>query len=150
MQQKKTIKKLKFQEGTCQHQYRRMFFSQNAGVPASLHYPAISYSNDSPIYGSFGDFSYTDSSSDLSPTIAHRWSIDDDSYGPLEKNFIGFDHGKENTENRARIDQNRQNYEKTLNMETNDESSDELYGHTNGNLSTINEEATNIADNPRI
>lgn len=126
-----------------------MFFSQSGGLTASLPHPAIPYSNDSPIYGSFGDFSYTDSSSDISPSIAHCWSIDDDTYGVGEKNFIALDPGRDNIHNRHRIEHNRQNYERTLNMDDNNENSDDAKDRANCNLTTINEESANVVESPQ-
>ncbi|XP_015112852.1 uncharacterized protein LOC114841044 [Diachasma alloeum] len=129
-------------DGTCYNQYRRMFFNQN-GNPGNVQYPAIPYPSDSPIYGSFGDFSYTDSSPDISPSIGRYWpGMEDENQGSYEKHFVN--DGKQNLETQYRIDQNRQNLENSLRMHEADDKKSQK-----NNLTTINEETGNMMESPR-
>lgn len=124
-----------------------MFFTQNGDVPPSIPYPTISYPVESPLYGGFGEFSYTDSSPDISPTIAHFWpGMDDETYNNYEKHFINSD--RDNIETQQRIEQNRENLEHSLNINNNCTEKTNTRKNT-GNLTTINEETGNILENPR-
>ncbi|XP_012255726.2 uncharacterized protein LOC105685862 [Athalia rosae] len=139
-------------DGTCYNQYRRMFFSQNGGQPTSMSYPTISYPSDPPMYEGFGDYSYPNSSPDASPTIEQRKGDIDDVCEGYEKHFINIDQRRGIIENRYRMEQNRQNLERNLNMDDEDDNETEIEKRAalkNGNLTTISEEGVTNMDSPQ-
>ncbi|XP_012279644.1 uncharacterized protein LOC105699332 [Orussus abietinus] len=147
-------------DGTCQNHYRRMFFSQNTGLSAAAPYPTMAYATDSPIYGSYGEYFYPDSSPDASPTIAQCWNgMEDNAYHGFEKHFINIDQKRDILENQYRIERNRQNLERSLRMDPgptlerdDDEEEEGVDGKTaskNGNLTTINEEGGITPESPQ-
>ena len=122
-------------------------FLPNFGSSGSIPYPALSYPTHSPMFGAIGDFS--DSSSDTSPTIAQYWTgLDDNSYCGYEKHFINVDQQKEMIENQYRMEQARQNLEKSLGLDLENEKYDKSSPDNNRFLTTISEESANIAENP--
>ncbi|XP_051160796.1 uncharacterized protein LOC127281223 [Leptopilina boulardi] len=126
-------------DGSCYNQYHRMFASQNGILSTSIPYPSIPYPIESPIFGSYGDFSYTDSSPDASPTITRCWNgNEDESYNGYEKHFLNHDQKRE--ENRDRMEQARQNLEKSLGL---DLENDDTALRNVRNLTTICEEGGN-------
>ncbi|KAK0183270.1 hypothetical protein PV327_001327 [Microctonus hyperodae] len=128
-------------------QYRHLTFSQSGDVPASIPYPTIPYPTDSPLCGSFGGFSYTESSPDISPTIARFWpGLNEEMYtNGYEKQCIN-NIDRDNIETMNRIDHNVQNLERNLTM--NLDNMNQNNSINNGNLTTINEEISNIMDSP--
>ena len=122
-----------------------MFAPQNGILSASILYPSMSYPIESPIFGSYGDFSYTDSSPDASPTIARCWNGIEDEFGNgYEKNFLNI--GKKKEENRCRVEQTRQNLERNLGLDLENEDDQTVLRNTR-NLTTICEEGVNNTDN---
>lgn len=118
-----------------------MFASQNGLLSTSIPYPSIPYPVESPVFGSYGDFSYTDSSPDASPTIARCWNgAEDESYNGYEKHFLNIDQKKE--ESRNRMEQTRQNLEKSLGIDLDNETA----MRNVRNLTTICEEGGNNID----
>ncbi|XP_015600589.1 uncharacterized protein LOC107270254 [Cephus cinctus] len=137
-------------DGTCYNQYRRMFFSQNGGLPVPIPYPTIPYPSESPIYGGFGDYSYPDSSPDASPSITQRkGDMDQESYGAFEKHFINIDQKRDTLESQYRMDQNRQTLERSLRVGEDREEFEKKALQKNSNLTTINEEVCNNVDSPQ-
>ncbi|XP_034951959.1 uncharacterized protein [Chelonus insularis] len=134
-------------DGACYNQYRRMFFARNPDGHTPVPYPSIPYPTESPLYGSLGDFSYTDSSPDISPTVARLWpGIDDETCSGFEKHFINGD--RINIETQHRMDQSCQNLERSLQMNINgDLDKKSIIKHKN--LTPINEETSNVLDSPR-
>lgn len=131
-------------DGSCYNQYHRMFASQNGMLSASLSYPSIPYPVESPVFGSFADFSYTDSSPDASPTITRCCDgIEDESYNGYEKHFLNSDQKKE--ESRCRMEQTRQNLERSLGLDLENED-DKVALRNTRNLTTICEEGGNNTD----
>jgi hypothetical protein len=121
-------------------------FLPNFGSSGSIPYPALSYPTNSPMFGAIGDFS--DSSPDASPTITRYWtSLDDDSYCGYEKHFINVNQKKEMLENQYRMEQNRQNLEKSLGLDCDNEKNEKFSSENNRYLTTISEESANIVEN---
>ncbi|XP_015523867.1 uncharacterized protein [Neodiprion pinetum] len=135
-------------DGTCYNQYRRMFFSQNGGQPTSMSYPTIPYPSEPPMYEGFCDYSYPDSSPDESPTIDQRKGVDiDDAY---EKHFISIDQHRDCIlGNQYRIDNNRRNLQRSLDMDDDNDEIDKRAALKNSNLTTISEEGSNNLESPQ-
>ncbi|XP_058789240.1 uncharacterized protein LOC131663130 [Phymastichus coffea] len=130
-------------DGSCYNQYHKMFLP-NFGSSGSITYPALSYPTNSPMFGALGDFS--DSSPDASPTIGRYWNgLDKDLYGGYEKHFINADQHKDILENRQRMEQARQNLERSLGLDLNNDQDSQ---DNNRYLTTISEESANITENP--
>lgn len=126
-------------------------FLPSFGSSGSIPYPPISYPTNSPMFGAIGDFS--DSSPDMSPTIARYWTgQDDNSYHGYEKHFINVDQHKEMLESQYRMEQNRQNLEKSLGIDCLDgiesAKSEKISPDNDRYLTTINEECANVTENP--
>ncbi|OXU26161.1 hypothetical protein TSAR_015570 [Trichomalopsis sarcophagae] len=133
-------------DGSCYNQYHRMFLP-TFGSSGSIPYPALSYPTNSPMFGAIGDFS--DSSPDASPTIARYWTgLDDDSYCGYEKHFINVDQQKEMLESQYRMEQNRQNLEKSLGLDLDNDKKEKNSPDNNRYLTTISEESANVTENP--
>lgn len=111
-----------------------------------MSHPGLNYPSEPPTYEGFGDYSYPDSSPDVSPTIDDRkYGFDiDDAY---EKHFININQRRDMAENQYRIDNNRQNLEKSLDMDDNEITKRAV--QINTNLTTINEEGGNGGDSPQ-
>lgn len=118
-------------------------FLPSFGSSGSIPYPALSYPTNSPMFGALGDFS--DSSPDASPTVGRYWSgLDKDSYGGYEKHFVNADQQKDILENHHRIEQTRQNLERSLGLElNNDRNAQDNIRY----LTTISEESGNVVEN---
>ena len=125
-----------------------MFLPNFGSVGSVACYPALSYPTNSPMFGNIGDFS--DSSPDTSPTIARYWTgLDDDSYCGYDKHFINVDQRKEMMESRYRMEQNRQNLERSLVLDQVDSiNSNEKSNSLDNNryLTTIKEENVNTIE----
>ncbi|XP_043267371.1 uncharacterized protein [Venturia canescens] len=125
----------------CENQYRRILFSPNLGTSTLSNHPTIPYSNDSPLYGSFGDFSYTDSLSDISPTIANRWSLDEDC-DLVDKRSGGFEQSNDANNGKFTVSQYQSYHEKTIKLP--DDKNNITNAQTSCDLSTINEESHSV------
>lgn len=132
-----------FQDGTFHNQYRRTFFTKNfEELQSSVLRSNGTYSTNSPIYGGFGDYSYSDSSPDTSQSTKNCWSgKDDESFSGFDKHFINADQRRD-TENHCKIDQNCHNLERNLGLDILD---GEIIIQNDRNLSTISEETGNVS-----
>lgn len=101
------------------------------------------------MYGSFGDFSYTDSLSDISPTIANRWNLDDDADLVDKRTSSGYEQSKEMINGKFVIGHTLPTYEKTVKI-TDDKSNDIINAQTKCDLTTINEESHSMTESPQI
>ncbi|XP_066596767.1 uncharacterized protein [Prorops nasuta] len=134
-------------DGTCYNRYHRMFLPQNDYLQSSVPYPIIPCTPDSPIYEGFGDFSYTDSSPDTSPTITRYWvGMDESAYNGSDKQMTNSNRKKDILENQRRMEQARESLERSLGIDLDNESSMEV-SQNNRNLTTIKEENTSIIEN---
>ncbi|KAL7289929.1 hypothetical protein TKK_0016314 [Trichogramma kaykai] len=133
-------------DGSCRNQFHRMFmpnFSQ------TIPYPDMSYPTSSPMFGAIGDFS--DSSPDSSPVIPRYWTgLDDDSFCGYDKHFVNVDQHREMLNNQYRMEQNRQNLERSLGYDQVDSLNSENNSYNSDKkpaLTTIKEENVSTTDN---
>ncbi|XP_014209173.1 uncharacterized protein LOC106639880 [Copidosoma floridanum] len=134
--------------GRCNNPNHR-FFLTTWSAPGSILYPSLSYSANSPMFGTLGDFS--DSSPDASPTTSRYWTkMNDDAYCGYEKHFVNVDHQKDILESQYRMEQNLQYLERSLAGDLGGQPAHERNALVNSSrsLTTINEENANNADNP--